>query len=77
MKRYDVMKQGTITAVRIRDNMEKRTVEAELAFAFGGSEVIDWNCTMERAMYIPGITGYTLIFDERTKNSKEFEAFVK
>lgn len=77
MARYNVMEQGIITAVRIRNNTETGMVEAELAFAFGDSTVIDWTCTKTRAEYMLGVNGYTLFFDERTQSSKEFEAFVK
>lgn len=65
---YDPSKQGAITAIRIFYD-DARNSMAELAFAFGGTETIEWTRIDHRNAYEIGINGYTLIFDERTNMS--------
>lgn len=79
-KRYDPFRDGAITAIRIFTDMNPPHLDpkAELAFAFGGSTIITWNRVDDRETFMPGITGYTYIFDERLKDKPVlFEDFVK
>lgn len=75
-RKYDPRKDGDVVAIRIFNNPENPySPNAELAFAFGGSEVIEWTNPSQRAQYIAGINGYTFIFDERER--REFKDFIK
>lgn len=74
---YNVDTHGVVTAIRIyTDWCNAATPMAELAFAFGGSTLIPWNDPSQRELYKPGITGYTLVFDERLPAGKTFEDFI-
>ena len=44
---------------------------AELAFAFGGTCIIDWTNIILRERFKKGITGYTLIYDTRITDYEE------
>lgn len=61
---YDPSKQGSITAIRIFYD-DARNSMAELVFAFGGTEIIEWTNVRQREVYEIGINGYTFVFDER------------
>ena len=65
---YDPSKQGCITAIRIYNEDNAKSM-AELAFAFGGTTTIDWCNIRHREVYDIGINGYTFIFDERPRMS--------
>lgn len=71
MKTYDPSTHGAIVAMRIFYAEDGMTPMAELVFAFGRSEIIQWNLIAEREMYLSGINAYTLVYDERPK--REFE----
>lgn len=74
MDNYNPIMHGSIRAVRIfADIHNVCTPMAELAFASGVTETIQWNSAQERERYAPGITAYTIFFDERTK--AKFEDF--
>ncbi len=73
-KTYEPSKDGAITAIRIFYEND-RTSMAELAFAFGGTVVIEWTNVDQRNTYKKGINGYTFVFDEREKG--DFNSFVK
>ncbi len=65
--KYDVNKDGAVLAIRIYF-AEDRNPMADLILAYGHKKVtIDWVNTEQRAEYMPGITGYTVIYDERDK----------
>ena len=68
---YNPTKHGIITAVRIfYDESSERNSMAELAFAFGGTHVIEWtNCT-QREIFSKGFNGYTLLYDTRVNNDE-------
>ena len=70
---YDPSKQGAIVAIRIYEDGPNSM--AELAFAFGGTTIIDWCNIRHREVYSIGIDGYTFIFDQRPKMS--FDKLVK
>lgn len=74
MENYNPAKYGAIVAIRIylKDGHQPM---AELVFAFGGTETIQWNNVVEREKYVSGITGYTYIYDERPK--REFKDWMK
>lgn len=48
---------------------------ADLAFAFGGTETIEWDNVDARAKYQCGINAYTIMYDDRT--NLPFEAHVR
>lgn len=67
---YDPTNHGVIMAIRLfYDNM--RTPMAELAFAFGGTCVIEWVNVTLRERFKKGINGYTLIYDTRITENEE------
>ena len=67
---YDPRKHGAVVAIRIFMDEEKNISPlAELAFAYGGTAVIDWVNPVQREKYMSGINGYTLIYDERPKRA--------
>ena len=73
---YDVSKHGCVTAIKIElDDM--RNSIATLAFAFEDVQPvkITWCCPDERDAFKYGITGYTVIIDNRYNRS--FESYVK
>lgn len=74
MKNYDPTKYGAVVAIRIYLKNGHQP-EAELVFAFGGTETIHWDVPSEREKYASGINGYTLFYDERPK--REFKDWVK
>ena len=74
MDNYNPIVHGAVRAVRIFFSKDMLDIMAELAFAFGGTETIRWNYVAEREKYMPGITAYTIFFDERTE--AKFEDFV-
>lgn len=63
---YDVMRDGTVVAVRIYEGKGGMPY-AELILAFGGRRTICWVDVNHRNTYAPGITGYTYFYDERQK----------
>lgn len=72
--KYNPMIHGAVTAIHIwLDNGYKPM--AELAFAFGGTKVINWDNVSERKKYKDGITAYTIMYDERAE-SVPFENYV-
>lgn len=75
MMNYNPTKDGAVVAIRIYEK-EDATPLAELAFAFGGSTVIEWTNVTHRNRFKSGINGYTFIFDERV-NPRRFEDFLK
>ena len=72
MKIYNPVIHGSVRAVRLFTDC---TPMAELAFASGVTETINWSDISERTKYAPGITAYTVFFDERTE--AKFEDFVR
>lgn len=73
---YDPRKHGAVEAIRIFMDEEKHiSPMAELAFAYGGTVVIDWVNPVHRQRYMSGISGYTLIYDERPR--REFKDWIK
>ena len=66
MNRYDVKRDGVVDAVRIYID-EYATPYADLVLSFGGVRTICWTNIEQRKEYLPGITGYTLFYDEREK----------
>lgn len=74
MFKYDPTKHGAVVAIRIFFR-EDRNPMAEMAFAFGGTAIIDWVNPNQRNVYAAGINGYTLIYDERPK--AEFSELVR
>lgn len=73
---YDPLKHGTVRAIRIFMSDDYRTPMAELAFAYGGTTVIQFNNIAQREKFSSGITGYTVYFDERFP-ALDFSHFVK
>ena len=71
---YNPTIHGAVVAIRIYF-MDDRNPMADLAFAFGGTVTIEWTNVTQREKYSKGITGYTLIYDLRPKDS--FSAWVK
>lgn len=63
---YTPQKDGAIVAIRIYFEGDRQPT-AELLPAFGGSYTIDWCCPDERKPFLPGINGYTFIYDERER----------
>lgn len=75
MKNYNPEKDGTVVAIRICGDILPKAI---LAFSFGGSAEIEWTNVDERRKYESEINGYTLYFDERTKDyGRGFEQFIK
>lgn len=82
--KYNPKQDGAIDAIRIFYD-ETFNNMAELAFAFGGSEIICWTNVKEREPYLSGISGYTIIYDERIESpvirkfekKQSFSDFVK
>lgn len=74
-RKYNPRKDGAVVAIRIFNEHGKVFPKAELAFAFGGIDTIEWTDQSQRAPYIAGINGYTFILDERER--REFKDFVK
>lgn len=63
---YDPMERGAVIAIHIwlKDGYQPM---AELAFAFGGTAVIQWDNVYARDEYASGINAYTIIYDDRTE----------
>ena len=68
-KMYNPLIHGAVTAIRLFHDESGYEVLAELAFAFGGTTIIEWTRPNLRDLFSAGITGYTLIFDERITDS--------
>ena len=69
---YDPAKHGSVTAIRIFfEDSCTRNPMAELAFAFGGTCVIEWDTATLRARFEKGINGYTLMSDTRITDTEE------
>lgn len=68
---YSPEKHGIVIAVRIyNSNNIYLDPRAELVLAFDNRHVdIGWTNVKEREMFMPGINGYTLFFDERPKGN--------
>ena len=73
-RKYDVSRDGVITAVRIYYK-NGPTPYAGLAFSHGGFVTIQWTNVEQRMEYMSGINGYTLFYDEREKAG--FDTFIK
>lgn len=71
---YTPEKYGAVVAIRIFFENDRQPM-AELAFAFGGTAIINWICPSERKKFESGINGYTLVYDERPK--ADFSNWVK
>ena len=74
MENYIPEKHGIVTAIRLFYENDRQPM-AELAFCFGGTDIIEWTNISQREKYSKGINGYTFFFDERKKNT--FESFKK
>lgn len=75
MDNYNPIIHGAVRAIRIFTDWENAcTPMAELIFASGVKETIQWNSLAERKKYADGITAYTIFFDERTE--AKFEDFM-
>ncbi len=73
---YDPAKHGVVLAMRLFTDWDKMcTPTAELAFAFGGTFVCQWNREDIREIFRKGINCYTLIYDERL-NDVPFERHI-
>lgn len=70
---YTPETHGVVTAIRIF-LVNGHKPYANLAFAFGGTTLIEWACVAEREKYAKGINGYTLMIDDRVKY--RFEQYV-
>ena len=68
---YDPGKHGAVIAIRIFYDKLKPCSMAELAFAFGGTCIIDWTNIILRERFKKGITGYTLMYDTRITDYEE------
>lgn len=67
--KYDIKKHGVVTAIRIFEEMGEMFPKAELFFALTKETItITWTNKEEREEYLSGINGYTIIYDERSKN---------
>lgn len=71
---YDPEIYGAVVAIHIwlKDGYQPM---ADLAFAFGGMETIEWDNIDKRAKYQRGINAYTIMYDDRTK--LPFEAHIR
>ena len=65
-KNYNPMTHGIVTAIHIYLEDGYKPM-AELAFAFGGTEIIHWNNVAEREIYAKGINAYTIMCDDRAE----------
>lgn len=72
--KYNPMKHGVVTAIKIYYADDNSTPMADLAFSFGGKETIQWTNVVQKEEYAKGINGYTFIFDERING--DFQSFV-
>lgn len=78
--KYNVFINGIITAIHIW--MSENKSFAELAFSYGGTEIINWT-KKDVAPYIEGISAYTVFFDARDRSrlrshvSKSVRLFLK
>lgn len=63
--KYNVNNHGVISAIHIW--MSENKSFAELAFAYGGTEVINW-AKKDVEPYLPGISAYTVFFDARDRS---------
>lgn len=60
----------TIVAVRIYfSTYNNCTPMADLKFADGVKETIEWTNVKQRKEFLPYINGYTLFYDERSKRN--------
>jgi len=75
MVKYNPQKDGAVVAVRIFEDGGSLFPKAEMAFAFGGTEIIEWTNSEQRTPFLRGMNGYTFIFDERQKHN--FNHYVK
>ena len=65
---YDVKKDGAIVAIRIFVADNGLTPMAEIKFAFKPDTVtVQWDVVANRETLNPGLTAYTLWYDERPK----------
>ena len=69
LKMYNPIIHGTVTAIRLFHDENGYNTLAELAFAFGGTTIIEWTRPDLRNLFSAGINGYTLMFDERITDS--------
>lgn len=65
-KSYNPVAHGIVTAIHIYLENGYQPM-AELAFAFGGTQIIHWDDITEREFYAEGINAYTIMFDDRAK----------
>ena len=70
MENYTPEKHGIVTAIRLFYENDRQPM-AELAFCFGGTDIIEWTNISQREKYSKGINGYTFFFDERQGNDFE------
>ena len=68
--KYILQTTNTVIAVRIYYGLNC-TPMADLRMSDGVVETIRWTDIKERKKFIPLITGYTLIYDERPKRDWE------
>lgn len=68
-KTYNPIIHGAVTAIRLFHDEKGYEILAELAFAYGGTTIIEWTRPDIRNRFSAGITGYTLMFDERITDS--------
>lgn len=62
---YDINRYGAVNAIRIYEEEDNFFPKADLKFVSGDIITICWTSPSERDEYLPGINGYTYIFDER------------
>lgn len=74
-REYEPTYDGAVIAIRIYYRQNRAVPMADLIFAYGGMETIEWTNVEQRNEYMKGINGYTFIFDERS--SRRFEDFLR
>lgn len=75
IKKYNPSADGAILAIRIYLIPGGTSPHADLVFPGGKYTTITWTNVEHRNKYASGITGYTLIYDEREKC--EFKEWIK
>ena len=65
---YDVKKDGAVVAIRIFVGENGLTPMAEIkCYNCTETMIVRWDEVATREMFMPGITAYTLWYDERPK----------
>lgn len=68
MNTYEIDRMGAVIAIRIFEVNNKIFPQAELYFALTSeTRRICWTNPKEREIYLKGINGYTIFYDERAK----------